>query len=85
MESETSDQHVDLSTAAIRAAPIVGTDWRSEMTQLIPGVNNGGEPVRPMASSGVNGTQSYNVMFLSDGSAATAPRDFNRQQLLPTA
>jgi len=42
VESETSDQHVDLSTAAIHAAPIVGTDWRSEMTQLIPGVNAGG-------------------------------------------
>ena len=28
-------------------APIVGTDWRAEMTQLIPGVNTGGGPGRP--------------------------------------
>ncbi len=42
METETSDQHVNLSTAAIEAAPIVGTDWRAEMIQLIPGVNTGG-------------------------------------------
>lgn len=78
VESETSDQHVDLSTAAIRTAPIIGTDWRSEMTQLIPGVNNGGGTGEANGQAvGVNGTQSYNVMFLSDGSAATAPRDFN--------
>ncbi len=42
VETETSDQHVNLGTAAIRAAPIVGTDWRAEMIQLIPGVNTGG-------------------------------------------
>lgn len=77
VETETSQQHVDLSTAAIRTAPIVGTDWRG-MTQLIPGVNNGGGTGEGSGQAiGVNGTQSYNVMFLSDGSAATAPRDFN--------
>ena len=42
VETETSDQHVNLSTEAIRSAPIVGTDWRAEMIQLIPGVNTGG-------------------------------------------
>lgn len=78
VESETSDQHVDLSTAAIHAAPIVGTDWRAEMTQLIPGVNAGGGTGEAAGQQvGVNGTQSYNVNFLIDGSAATAPRDYN--------
>jgi len=78
VESETSDQHVDLSTAAIRAAPVVGTDWRGEMTQLIPGVNAGGGTGEAAGQQvGVNGTQSYNVNFLIDGSAATAPRDYN--------
>jgi hypothetical protein len=78
VESETSDQHVDLGTAAIRAAPIVGTDWRGEMTQLIPGVNAGGGTGEATGQQvGVNGTQSYNVNFLIDGSAATAPRDYN--------
>jgi outer membrane receptor protein involved in Fe transport len=78
VETETSDQHVDLSTQALRTAPIIGTDWRAEMTQLIPGVNNGGGTGEANGQAvGVNGTQSYNVMFLSDGSAATAPRDFN--------
>jgi len=78
VETETSDQHVNLSTDAIRAAPIVGTDWRAEMTQLIPGVNAGGGAGEANGQAiGVNGTQSYNVMFLSDGGPATAPRDFN--------
>ena len=78
VETETSDQRVDLNTAAIRAAPIVGTDWRAEMIQLIPGVNTGGGAGEANGQAvGVNGTQSYNVMFLSDGGPATAPRDFN--------
>ena len=78
VETETTDQHVNLSTDAIRAAPIVGTDWRAEMTQLIPGVNAGGGAGEANGQAiGVNGTQSYNVMFLSDGGPATAPRDFN--------
>ena len=78
VETETSEQHVDLSTQAVDAAPIVGTDWRAELTQLIPGVNAGGGARRShWPGVGVNGTQSYNINFLSDGSAATAPRDFN--------
>ena len=78
VESETSDQHVNISTEAIRAAPIVGTDWRAEMIQLIPGVNTGGGAGEANGQAvGVNGTQSYNVNFLSDGGPATAPRDFN--------
>ena len=78
VETETSDQRVDLGTRAIEAAPIVGTDWRAEMIQLIPGVNTGGGAGEANGQAvGVNGTQSYNVMFLSDGGPATAPRDFN--------
>jgi Carboxypeptidase regulatory-like domain/TonB-dependent Receptor Plug Domain len=79
LETETSDQRVDLGTEAIRTAPIVGTDWRSEMIQLIPGANTGGGT--GMAGNGqqagINGTQGYNINFLLDGSSATAPRDFN--------
>ncbi len=78
VETETTDQHLDLSTQAIEAAPIVGTDWRAEMIQLIPGVNNGGGTGTASGQGiGVNGTQPYNVNFLIDGSYATAPRDFN--------
>jgi len=78
LETETSDQHVDLDAEAVHTAPIVGTDWRAEMTQLIPGVNAGGGTGEAAGQQiGVNGTQSYNVNFLSDGSAATAPRDYN--------
>src|SRR6266566_3967461 len=36
LETETSDQRVNLSSHAIRTAPIVGTDWRAELVQLIP-------------------------------------------------
>src|SRR5580692_2314296 len=78
VETETSDQHVNLDTTAVEAAPIVGTDWRAEMIQLIPGVNTGGGAGEINGQGvGVNGTQSYNINFLSDGGPATAPRDFN--------
>ena len=83
LETETSDQHVNLTTESVRNAPIVGTDWRAEMIQLIPGVNNGGGSNGQTAGEangqgvGVNGTQAYNVQFLSDGGVATAPRDYN--------
>lgn len=84
VETETTGQHVELGTEAIGAAPIVGTDWRSELTQLIPGVNTGGGTGEADGQSvGVNGTQSYNVNFLIDGSAATAPRDFNSSNYYP--
>src|SRR5271155_3704824 len=78
VETESSSQHLDLTTEAVRTAPIVGTDWRAELTQLIPGVNAGGGAGEADGQSiGVNGTQSYNVNFLVDGSSATAPRDYN--------
>ena len=78
VETETTEQHIDLSTQTVGAAPIVGTDWRSEMIQLIPGVNNGGGTGQAVGQAvGVNGTQGYNINFLMDGSAATAPRDYN--------
>ena len=78
LETETSDQRVNLTTEDIRTAPIVGTDWRAEMVQLIPGVNNGGGAGEANGQGvGVNGTQGYNVQFLSDGGIATAPRDYN--------
>src|SRR5438128_9665740 len=82
VETETSDQHVDLNAAAVQNAPIVGNDWRNEMMQLIPGVNTGGGTggagvAGGGQAAGVNGTQSYNMNFLIDGSAATAPRDYN--------
>ena len=79
IETETTDQRVNLDTQAIANAPITGADWRSEMTQLIPGVNpglNGGSQAGGQGI-GINGTQAYNMNFMIDGSAATAPRDYN--------
>jgi Carboxypeptidase regulatory-like domain/TonB-dependent Receptor Plug Domain/TonB dependent receptor len=78
VETETTEQHADIGTQMIETAPIVGTDWRAELTQLIPGVNTGGGAGEAVGQQvGVNGTQGYNINFLSDGSSATAPRDFN--------
>jgi len=78
VETETTEQHVDLGVQSVEAAPIVGTDWRGELTQMIPGVNNGGGAGQAVGQQvGVNGTQGYNINFLIDGSAATAPRDYN--------
>jgi outer membrane receptor protein involved in Fe transport len=78
VETETSGQHTELTTRAIDAAPIVGTDWRNEMIQLIPGVNTGGGAGQATGQSvGVNGTQGYNINFLLDGSSATSSRDYN--------
>ena len=79
IETETTDQHVDLDLVAIANAPITGTDWRGEMTQLIPGVNPGlyGGSQAGGQGVGINGTQAFNMNFMIDGSAATAPRDYN--------
>jgi len=79
VESETTEQHVDLDTAAVASAPIVGTDWRNELVALVPGVNvgSGGAGAANGQAAGVNGTQGYNINFLVDGTAATDPRDFN--------
>jgi len=49
VETETTEQHVSLNSQAIDSAPIVGTDWRAELTQLIPGVNTGGGAGKPPA------------------------------------
>ncbi len=78
LETETSDQHITLTTQSIETAPVVGTDWRNELTQLIPGVNTGGGAGQAAGQGfGVNGTQGYNANFLIDASSATATRDFN--------
>jgi outer membrane receptor protein involved in Fe transport len=83
VETETTDQHLDITTQAVANAPITGADWRPEMTQLIPGVNPGygqggaGSAEAGGQGVGINGTQSYNMNFMIDGSAATAPRDYN--------
>jgi len=79
VETETTDQHVDLDAVAIANAPITGTDWRTEMTQLIPGVNPGlyGGSQAGGQGVGINGTQAFNMNFMIDGSVATAPRDYN--------
>lgn len=86
LQTQTSGQSVHLTTTAIDAAPIVGTDWRAEMIQLIPGVNTGGGAgmVGNGQGAGINGTQGYNINFLTDGSASTDPRDFNNSNnILP--
>ena len=84
IETETTEQHVDLNTEAVNAAPIVGTDWRADLVQLIPGVNTGGGAGEANGQGvGINGTQGYNVNFLADGSSATAPRDFNSSNFIP--
>jgi outer membrane receptor protein involved in Fe transport len=84
VQTETSGQDVDFNTHAIDAAPIVGADWRSEMIQLIPGVNTGGgSGMAGGQAVGVNGTQGYNIDFLIDGSVATASRDYNSSNNYP--
>jgi hypothetical protein len=78
VQTETTEQHIDLNTAEVAAAPIVGYDWRSELVQLIPGINTGGGAGSTSGqASGVNGSQGYNINFMVDGAAATSPRDYN--------
>lgn len=85
VQTETTGQDIEFGTRAIDAAPIVGTDWRAEMIQLIPGVNTGGGAGQAGGGqgSGINGTQGYNIDFLLDGSAATASRDYNGSNNFP--
>jgi len=78
VETETTEQHVDLNTAAVEAAPIVGFDWRASLVELSPGINTGGGAgMANGQAAGVNGTQGYNINFMIDGAPATDPRDFN--------
>ncbi|MGB6429954.1 MAG: carboxypeptidase-like regulatory domain-containing protein [Candidatus Acidiferrales bacterium] len=78
VETETTEQHVDLNTAAVQASPIIGADWRNALVELSPGINNGGgSGAANGQGAGVNGTQGYNMGFTIDGSNATSPRDFN--------
>jgi hypothetical protein len=78
VETETTEQHVDLTTEAINAAPIVGTDWRADLIQLIPGVNTGGGAGEANGQGvGINGTQGYNVNFLADGSSRLQQQQFH--------
>src|SRR5580658_7673560 len=78
VETDTTEQHVDLNTEAVAAAPIIGTDWRNALVELSPGVNTGGGSGAANGQGvGINGTQSYNIGFTIDGSNATSPRDFN--------
>ncbi len=85
VQTQTTGQSLDLSATAIDAAPITGIDWRAELTQFMPGVNTGGGAGQAVGQQvGVNGTQGYNVNFLTDGSASTDPRDFNNSNnILP--
>lgn len=86
LQTQTTGQSVHLTSAAIGAAPITGVDWRSEMIQLIPGVNTGGGGgmIGAGQQAGIDGTQGYNINFLTDGSASTDPRDFNNSNnILP--
>jgi hypothetical protein len=78
VETDTTEQHVDLNSEAVAAAPIIGTDWRNALVELSPGVNTGGGSGAANGQAvGVNGTQGYNIGFTIDGANATSPRDFN--------
>ncbi|MGO9640282.1 MAG: carboxypeptidase regulatory-like domain-containing protein [Candidatus Acidiferrales bacterium] len=78
VETETTEQHVDLDTQAVASAPIVGFDWRASLVEMSPGINTGGGAGMANGQGvGVNGTQGYNVNFMIDGTAATSIRDYN--------
>ncbi len=83
VETQTSEQHVTFDTKSIQDAPTVGGVWMSSLTQLVPGMNNGGGQYPAGQSVGVNGTQGQESNFLLDGAGATDPRDNNPSDNYP--
>jgi outer membrane receptor protein involved in Fe transport len=84
LQTETSDQYVNLPTKEVLNAPLVGGRWFDELTKVLPGVGGGGGR---NASGGegvaVNGTQANTANFLIDGTSATDPRDVNASNNYP--
>jgi len=78
LQTETSDQYVNLGTKAVHDAPLVGGRWYDELTKVLPGLGGGGGR---NASGGegvaVNGTQANTANFQIEGTTATDPRDVN--------
>jgi hypothetical protein len=83
LETEQSDQSLSIDAVAVQNAPIVGGDWRNELTNVIPGVNGGGGQSASGQSFGVNGTQGYMGNWLLEGAIATDPRDNNSSNNFP--
>jgi hypothetical protein len=88
VETETTEQSVDLNSVAVQTAPIVGGVWYNSLVQLVPGVNTGGGAGAAgygnnAAAAGINGTQGYNSNWLMDGGTATLPRDYNPSNNYP--
>jgi len=84
LQTETSDQFVNISTKEVLDSPIVGGRWLDELTKVLPGVGGGGG--RNAAGGegvAVNGTQSYSANFQIDGTGATDPRDMNASNNYP--
>jgi hypothetical protein len=84
VETETSDQHVELNTQAIETAPIVGTDWRAEMMQLIPGANTGGGTRHGRGRPGSRSQRHAGIQYKLPVRRVGCHRSerFQRQQLL---
>ena len=84
LQTETSDQYVNIPTKEVLNAPVVGGRWYDELTKTLPGVGGGGGR---NASGGegvaVNGTQANTANFQIDGTSATAPRDVNASNFYP--
>jgi Carboxypeptidase regulatory-like domain len=80
LQTETSDQQLNLNTKAVQDSPIVGTTWFSELTKVLPGASGGGTGNR--AGSGgdgiaANGTQAFTANYQIEGTAVTDVRDGN--------
>lgn len=75
LQTEDSQQQVNLDTKTVLEAPIVGGVWFSELTKILPGV--GGGSAAGGESVAVNGTQAYSANFQIEGTGVTDPRDVN--------
>src|SRR5258708_6487511 len=81
VQTETSDQQVNLDNKAVMDAPIVGGVWFTELTKVLPGV--GGGAAAGGESVAVNGTQAFSANFQIAETGVTAPREVNVSENSP--
>ncbi len=92
VQTETSERGATITGKTISELPNVGRDW-TDVTGLLPGVNPGASGVGGTSNNngqdashagvGVNGTESYQINFLTDGGVTTLPDSQNLGVTVP--
>jgi hypothetical protein len=82
LETESSDQTMTISAAAVDDMTVLGADWRG-INGILPGVNGGGGANASGQGAGFNGTQNDTTAWVFNGQTAVLPFDYNPGQNFP--